>query len=819
VAADPKKITEISSDSGHDHRYKLLELEYNRLQKELSESKAALNDVLNSTSWKITNPLRQAALLYRSLFPVFSLKSKISKFSTQTQDVEYQNGKIIIKGKIPFVAYSSISQENFPTGWVIISFKTLKPIYFHLSFDQGDGFTDQGKRFINITPEIPFAVIKLEKPVKKIRIDYLLADKEVVLDLVSVTPVGSISALLGLARIKLGSHPKYWIPKLIKAFKMLKNSGLSAVINKLKGDEPVADYQEWVKKYDTLTNSDLAAMQNHISSLKLTPKFSIIVPTYNTPVDLLKKTINSVVNQVYQNWELCIADDCSTNKDLIHYLKELSTKSSQIKVHFRSTNGHISAASNDALTMATGEYIALLDHDDELRPHALYMNAVAINQNPNLSLIYSDEDKIDDNGIRFNPYFKCDWNPELFLQQNYICHLTVLRTDLVLKVGGFRLGLEGSQDWDLFFRVLEQIPVEQIHHIPFILYHWRATQGSTAQSASFKPYALKAAKVAVEDHLKRSNVNAKVQLLEGINQVRVKYSLPDTHPKVSIIIPTKDQAEVLTRCVTSIIDKTTYDNFDILIVDNNSQEKSTFEAFAALEGTYKNIKVIKDSAPFNFSRINNDAAKQTNGQLLAFLNNDLEVITPEWLSEMVSLAVIAQNGAVGAKLWYPNDLLQHGGVVLGINGVAGHAHKGQPKKHFGYFNRSILTQNFSAVTAACLVVRREVFESVNGFDQQNLSVAFNDVDLCLKIREAGFRNVWTPFAELYHYESISRGYEHSPEKFDRFEQEIRFMKEKWGNTLRTDPYYSPNLTIQHEDFGFAMPPRTIKPWEASIHGN
>ena len=536
------------------------------------------------------------------------------------------------------------------------------------------------------------------------------------------------------------------------------------------------------------------------------------MPTYNTPEKWLTYAIESVRKQIYQNWELCIADDCSTEPHVRKILDSYVKQDSRIRVLYRTTNGHIGEASNSALAMAQGEYVGLLDHDDELREHALYMMAVEINAHPQATFIYSDEDKITEFGMRFNPFFKSDWNPDLFTSQMYTCHLTVYKTDVVKSVGGFRSGFDGAQDWDLALRVADSIPEYQIRHIPHVLYHWRSIQGSTAQSTGAKPYVMKSQKRSVEEHLKRSGYEkAEVEILHDISQLRIHYPVPVPEPLVSIIIPTKDQVKLLDQCVTGILEKTKYQNLEILIVDNNSSESETEEYFSKVV-TDKRVRLIREPGPFNFSRINNRAVRQAKGSLLAFLNNDLEVIGDAWLGELVSHAVRKEVGAVGARLLFPNGLLQHAGIVLGIGGVAGHNHKGRLRHDPGYFNKAILVQNFSAVTAACMVVRREVFDEVGGFEEGRLAVAFNDVDICLKIREKGYRVVYTPYAELFHHESASRGYETTPEKFSRFEGEVEAMQSRWKNVLANDPYYNPNLTLLTEDFALAHPPRAVKPW-------
>lgn len=565
------------------------------------------------------------------------------------------------------------------------------------------------------------------------------------------------------------------------------------------------DFKEWARRYDSMTTEKRNEIKSMIQKLDFMPKISVIMPTYNPNIEWLIQAIESVQNQLYTNWELCIADDASSNKDIRSTLEEIAKNDQRIKLVFRKENGHISAASNSATELATSDWLALLDHDDVLPEDALFWVAQAIVKNPTAGLIYSDECTISNSGQREGHYFKCDWNYDLFLSHNMICHLGVYRRDLVTQVSGFRLGLEGSQDHDLALRVIELLEPSQIIHIPRILYHWRIHKGSTASDISAKPYALDAGVKAIQDHLDRRNVKAKVSYTY-FHQYRVQYELPDNIPLVTIIIPTKNGLELIQKCILSILKKTTYSNYEIIIIDNNSDDLQVLEYLKKIS-VLKNIKILRDERPFNYSALNNNAVKQANGEYIVLLNNDTEVITPDWLTEMVSIAIQPGVGAVGARLWYPDDTLQHGGVILSIGNVAGHSHRFTPKGAPGYINRARLTQTLSAVTGACLLVSKKIYEEVGGLDEVNLTVAYNDVDFCMSVTAKGYRNVWTPYAELYHYESISRGAEDTPAKLKRATLEINYMKSKWGAKLHYDPFYSPNLAINSEDFALAWPPR------------
>lgn len=570
---------------------------------------------------------------------------------------------------------------------------------------------------------------------------------------------------------------------------------------------PPNTYAAWVAQYDTLTPDDADKIRAKLAGLKKRPLISVLMPTYNTPEKWLVAAIESVRRQIYENWELCIADDASKDPQVRKVLERYQKKDTRIKVVIRETNGHISAASNSALALAHGEFIALLDHDDEIRPHALACVALELDAHPNADLIYSDEDKIDENGHRYDHYFKPDWNPDLFMVQNYVSHLGVYRTLLVREVGGFRIGYEGSQDWDLAMRVVERTAPDRIRHIPKILYHWRSVPGSTAMLIGAKSYATQAAEKVISEHFVRAGIEATISPTKG-SYWRVHYPVPNPAPRITLIIPTRNRLNVLQPCVESLLAKTTYPNFEILVVDNDSDDPETLTYLGEL-GARPRCRVVTFGGEFNFSAINNFGVSKTNAPLVGLLNNDLEVIHGDWLDEMVSHALRPEIGCVGAKLYYPDDRIQHAGVILGIGGVAAHAWQTHPRGSAGQAHRNLLQQNLSAVTAACLVIRREVFLEVGGLEADKLKVAFNDVDFCLKVQAAGYRNVWTPYAELYHHESASRGAEDTLEKRDRFRNEVEYMTTKWGDALMNDPAYNPNLTLTINDFTLALPPR---PW-------
>jgi GT2 family glycosyltransferase len=565
------------------------------------------------------------------------------------------------------------------------------------------------------------------------------------------------------------------------------------------------DYGTWVARHDTLTTEHLEDLRERAGRLEGSgPLISVLLPVYQTPEPFLRRCIESVLAQVWPHWQLCIADDASPDPRVMEVLCEYARADQRIQVERRAVNGHISEASNTALAMARGSHVALLDHDDELRPNALLEVAELLAADPGVGLVYSDEDKIDANGRRFDPYFKPDWDPDLLRGQNYLCHLTVLRTSLVRQVGGFRPGFEGSQDHDLVLRCSERLAPGQIRHIPRILYHWRAIPGSTALTRDAKDYAAEAGLRAVAAQLERLGSGARAEALPH-GHYRVGWPLPHPAPKVSLVVPTRDRVELLRGCVESVLARTRYPAFELVVVDNGSTDP---EALAHLDALSRRpgVRVLRYDRPFNYSAINNWAVGQCDGAIIGLLNNDVEVISTGWLEEMVGHATREEVGAVGAMLYYPDGTIQHAGVILGVHGVAAHVYAGRPRGFPGHGGRLRVAQRLSAVTGACLVVRREVFERAGGMDEA-LEVAFNDIDFCLRLRELGYTNVWTPFAELYHHESASRGSDEEGGKRERFVREIELMRQRWGGVLQEDPAYNPNLSLNSRHFDLASPPR------------
>ena len=699
-----------------------------------------------------------------------------------------------------------IPSRNFSKGWYLLRVKIT----------EANHQSHVGKLYSNLqkgelaTVDVPWHSTKfvnrlfyLESNNSMLRFDPCEAETEFTMNTFMISKVPSFIAMRHMKQrlYKLLSHVDNVEEYLDTNFKLNGGKLIETVYEEYNKTFSTGamekSYPFWVEFDEPRA---LQKMQQSFTPEQSEVKFSIILPTYNTDPIYLKECIDSVLQQTHKNWELCIADDASTNADTISTLESYAQKHANIKLNLLSENGHISKASNAALSMVTSDYVLLLDHDDTLPAHTLSFFAKAITDNTKAKVLYGDEDKIDEQGNRHQPHFKPDWNPDLLLSQNYICHPVVYKTSVLKKIGGFRVGVEGSQDHDLLLRATAGLNHDEVVHLPFILYHWRVIENSTASNASAKSYTTDAGIEAIKYFLDQSGQNASVEKGKYPNTYKVNWALPDEQPLVSLVIPTRDGYDILKQCLESIYDKTSYKNFEIIVVDNQTTCDKTLGLFSEYTSTKTNFRVLKWDKPFNYSAINNFAVSQAKGEVVGLVNNDIEVINEEWLSEMMSHALRPEIGCVGAKLYYPNDTIQHAGVILGIGGVAGHSHKYFHKSEPGYFTRLHLVQNMSAVTAACLLVRKSVFEEVGGLNEQDLTVAFNDVDFCLKVHTAGYRNLFTPWAELYHHESISRGEEDTPEKVARFNKESEYMKEKWKKLLCNDTAYNPNLSNTHENF-------------------
>lgn len=554
-------------------------------------------------------------------------------------------------------------------------------------------------------------------------------------------------------------------------------------------------YENWIRNIEKPLKKEISSkISANIKAFTYKPIISIVLPVYNSDEIFLRKAIFSVINQSYENWELCIIDDKSTKKIIKKILNEFTERDQRIKVAFQKENGGISIATNKAVEMATGEFIGFLDHDDEMEQDALFEIVSELNRGNKLDFIYSDDDKVDENGFRYDPQFKPDWSPELLLSYCYVSHFRVVRKSLFVSLGGFKKEFDGSQDYEFMLRLSEK--TDRVSHIAKILYHWRSLPGSVARSAGEKPLSIERGRKAVQNAIERRGIKGEVvQPLfaekSNLGIYKIKFKSADFNEKVTIIIPTKDNVELLKKCISSIRSKTNYKNYEILVINNNSVENKTYEYLKKENIQYIDIK----NGYFNFSEINNIAVGKVQTELILFMNNDTEVISSDWLLEMVgTMSLDSKIGAVGARLIYDDKKIQHAGIILGVNGFsAGHANKLLHFENSGYLSYNLAMRNYSAVTAACLLTKKSIFMNAGGFDDINLKVAYNDVDYCLKLLTSGYRIVYNPDALLYHHEGKTRGF------VDDIE-ELKFFKNKWHDLILRDPFFNINLSLNHEQF-------------------
>lgn len=584
------------------------------------------------------------------------------------------------------------------------------------------------------------------------------------------------------------------------AWDFFRENGLKALIvkskHKLQGIDNDYDYGEWWK-LTSVTDEELSAQREHKFSLM--PRFSIVIPVYKTPEKYLCEMLDSIEEQTYTNWELCIADGSPDGQSVEKTLRKYAARDPRVRYKVLGENLGISGNTNAAMEMARGEFIVLADHDDKLTPDALYEFAKAINEAPETDVLYSDEDKLDmDGGALFDPHFKPDFNPDLLTSVNYICHLFAAKKELVERVGGFKEEFDGAQDYDFIFRCTEQ--AEKIVHVPKVLYHWRCHQDSTASNPESKLYAFEAGSRAIMAHYKRMGIPA-VKVEKGVDYgiYHTIFEIPDT-PLVSVIIPNKDHTSDLDTCIRPILTRGTYKNLEFIVVENNSTDPETFRYYEKLQKEFPSVRVVRWEREFNYSAINNFGVSFAKGEYLLFMNNDIEMVAENFVEEMLGFCQRDDVGAVGARLLYEDDTIQHAGVVIGFGGIAGHTFIGLHKSENSYFHRAVCAQDYSAVTAACMMSKKSVFEKVGGFTEE-LAVAFNDIDYCMKVRSLGKLVVYAPYALLHHYESKSRGLEDTPEKVARFNREVAVFAKRWPDILKNgDPYYNPNLTLRKSNF-------------------
>lgn len=562
---------------------------------------------------------------------------------------------------------------------------------------------------------------------------------------------------------------------------------------------PEKHYQYWVDHIERLREPDSADVEVACRDFAQRPLVSVVISDRHVPLDWIRESVSSVLEQRYERWELCVATHSDQNSERYRALAEITAIDTRLSI-VRREAGNSDLLENMGLEWLQGEYVVFLNGADRLSRNALYHIVDSLERHPRAAFLYGDEDDFDHQGRRFNPHFKPQWNPDLILAQDYIGRSCAFRVDRLRSLGGLRPEFGAKSHHDLLLRFSEGLEIDEISHIPFVLYHRRFTQGLADDDASVSQVALgQEWQCAVDDYLARKYPGASVEHQHKIDGYRIVWPLPDPLPLVSLLVPTRDRVDILRPCVDAILALTDYERFELLILDNQSSCPETLDYMKSVESDPR-VRILRWDQPFNYSAINNFGVEQARGDIIGLVNNDIEPINDGWLSEMVRQVCRPEIGCVGAKLYYPNGTIQHGGVILGLGGVAGHAHRFFPRDHRGYRNRLNLVHNLSAVTAACLLVRKSVFEEVDGLNEEHLSIAYNDVDFCLKVREAGYRNLWTPYAELYHHESVSRGVDDNPQKRARAQHETDYMREVWGEKLDNDPAYNPNLTLIYEDF-------------------
>jgi len=736
-----------------------------------------------------------------------------------------------VTGNFPTIR---IPKDCLPSGWVNLEFEYLANSGEHrdpVFLFETHGI--KGRIRLNKKQDRYIShAFKLSKDVSDISIDLVGAKGSFLLSEPVFTSLSGFSAMrlivLGILNQKSNRSWRSIRNMCSLGIGYLRNKGVKAFIYRLSEvyrqglskeifiGKSLSAYQDFQKDWD-LTSKDYQVMEEKIKTFSNLPLVSIVMPVFDPEEKWLSQAIDSVLEQSYTNWELCIADDASTNHRIRKVIEEYCLLDSRVRMIERSQNGHISAASNSALDLAQGEWIALVDHDDVLHPAALFCVVDALQNNPNLHFIYTDEDKIGSDGERYQPYFKPDYNPSLLTSQNYFNHLSVVKRTLVEELGGFRLGYEGAQDYDLFLRCVRRVESNEIFHIPFPLYSWRANRHSTAATSKAKDYAEEAGIRALDDHFSYSEERVIVSKGLTSNTYRSRYELPDEAPLVSIIIPTRDGEEYLSRCLSSLHKLTGYSNFEVVVLDNGSSKSLTLDVLKEFQENGL-IRVVECPEPFNYSALNNKGVEVSAGDLVCLLNDDIEVIDGEWLEEMVTQLLREKVGVVGAKLLFPDKSVQHAGIVTGIGGIAGHGHKYATSIEDGYFSRLKVVHDVGAVTGACLLTTRKLWKEIGGLDEQSLKVAFNDVDYCLKIQALGHRIVWSPYAKLVHHESKTRGLDITEEKMKRLQEETEVMKKRWGEVLLHDPAYNPNLSLDTEKFDVAERSRFVPPWRSSNFG-
>lgn len=773
--------------------------------------------ILDSRSWRLTSPLRAALGATRRLLR--------RRLRLETRSLE--SGRVSSADERRRVRLEP-SAGSLPPGWLRLELlfdgSAWVPARPGLDIDYGGGFEEEGR--VQLPPPVAghlVTYLRLRLPARALRFDPGAAGGRARLRSALARPVTSLEVAgrhLWRRVRRLPSSPHGVGAQLSKASKAFSEGGLPVLLDRLQGSvpdtEPRNDYGLWVERYGGLGADDREKIARRIEALASRPRISLLMAVQDVPASPLRETIGSLREQLYPDWQLCIAAAGSSEPEVERVLADAAADP-RVRISRRETSTGLAAAGNGALELAAGEWVARLDAGDRLSEHALYRVVEEIVAWPEAQLIYSDEDELASDGSRREPRFKPSFNPDLLLSYDFIGRLAAIRRRRVDRVGRFRRDHEDALEYDLILRVVETLRPHEMRHIPEVLYHRRSAAAAEAASGAGQG-GRPGGRRALRQHLERRGLAA--ELLPARDESsghRLRYRLPAERPLVSLLIPSSDRVELLERAVSSILEKSSYPSYEILVLDNGSVEAATERYYAQIR-RHPRVSIEVFDGAFNFSAINNFGAARARGAVLGLVNSDVEVISENWLEEMVGHALRPEVGAVGARLYYPDGRLQHGGVVLGIGGVAGHSHKYLPGDQQGYMGRAQVVQNVSAVTAACLLVRRETYEAVGGLDE-SLAVAFNDVDFCLRLRTRGLLNVWTPYAELYHHESLTRGPEDTLEKRRRFERDSRLMLARWRDLLENDPCYSPNLTLQREDFSFAYPPRVRRIWEEAEEGN
>ena len=695
------------------------------------------------------------------------------------------NGWVIGKTPEEEVQFQVLDEQDTPVEFKYVPVRRddVSQIYFKKTVEKDLGF-DIRIPYVRDSKKDRTLVIKCENKSVAVKLNADVIEKQ------------NSSSHKKFAKLKSMMNKQ----TLQSAMDFLMENGLKAFViksrHKLQGIDSDYDYPEWVSLTKT-TEEELAQQKETIFDYM--PRLSVVIPAYKTPERFLSAMLDSLLAQTYTNWEVCVADGSPKGEGVERVLKRYAMKDERFRYVILGENKGISGNTNAAIEMATGDFIVLADHDDTLAPDALFECVKAINQDPEIDVVYTDEDKLDiDGGELFEPHFKPDFNPDLLTSVNYICHLFVVNHELLLEVGLFKEEFDGAQDYDFILRCTEK--ARKICHIPKALYHWRCHQDSTASNPESKLYAFEAGARAVKAHYDRLGIPVK-SVEKGIDYGIYHTTFEITgDPLVSVIIPNKDHSADLDLCMRSLIEKSTYKNLEFIVVENNSSDPATFAYYEKIQKEFEFVHVVTWEREFNYSAINNFGVTFAKGEYLLFLNNDTELINPESIEEMLGYCQREDVGITGVRLLYSDDTIQHAGVVVGFGGIAGHTFIGLHKAESSYFNQAMCARNYSAVTAACMMSKRSLFDQVGGFSE-DLAVAFNDIDYCMKIRSLNKLVVYAPYALFYHYESKSRGLEDTPEKVERFNREIKKFSEKWPDILRDgDPYYNPNLTLRKSNF-------------------